>query len=285
MKKSTMLVLVLLCTAALRAENKTDVSLKFSKAEKQESSISSETGNLYRQLAHHGPAIENEWAGFRLYFDNKVSVDVYNKTRPGLELAVGGWYPTVEQQKEGWGADQYKVGNTVGCGGVWLWDGEKAVQLNPVRMRTARVKKEANYSYMEMLSEGIPYKDRSIDVLVRVTVYSGIRNAKVEAFALTDEPVQFLTGLNFHKTTKVTQGKGYISSWGIHPEDVAAFQLEIGAAILYDANDFADVKWTDKEVQLISKPTKYLSHWIATACERESDLNSMQRFNAYLNGF
>ena len=124
-----MLVLVLLCTAALRAENKTDVSLKFSKAEKQESSISSETGNLYRQLAHHGPAIENEWAGFRLYFDNKVSVDVYNKTRPGLELAVGGWYPTVEQQKEGWGADQYKVGNTVGCGGVWLWDGEKVVQI------------------------------------------------------------------------------------------------------------------------------------------------------------
>ena len=140
------------------AQNKTDVSLMWKDSNKQESSISSESGNLYTKVAHHGPAVENEWMGVRIYFDKKCAIDVYNKTRAGLELAEAAWYPTEEQQKEGWGADQYKVGPTVGLGGVRLWDGEKVVWLDPVSMRTASVKKEANFSQIQMLSEGVPYK-------------------------------------------------------------------------------------------------------------------------------
>ena len=52
-------------------------------------------------------------------------------------------------------------------------------------------------SFIEMLSKDVPYKDRKVDILVRVTVYSGIRKAKVEAIALSDENVQFVTGLNY----------------------------------------------------------------------------------------
>jgi hypothetical protein len=44
--------------------------------------------------------------GIQIYFDKKCALDVYNKTRPGLELAEAAWYPTEEQQKDGWGADQ-----------------------------------------------------------------------------------------------------------------------------------------------------------------------------------
>lgn len=264
------------------AQNLTDISLRWKGSDKQECSIESETGDLYRQLDHHGPAIENEWMGLRLYFDHKVSVDVYNKTRRVLELAAAGWYPTIDQQKEGWGADQYKVGSTVGLGGVRLWDGEKEVFLNPVSKRTARVKKEANISYMEMLSEGIPYKGDTIDVLVRVTVFSGIREAKVEAFAFSRLPVQFFTGVNYHNGTATKQGDNYISTWGIHPEDVAAFQLNIGAAIIYNPNDFASITKGKHQFEMISKPTKYLSTWITSACEKESELNTMEAFIKYL---
>ena len=140
---------------------------------------------MYNKLSHHGPAIENEFLGLRIYFSSKCAIDVYNKTRTALELEEAAWYPTQKQQQEGWGADLYKAGNTVGCGGVRLWDGEKVVFLDPVRLRTARVRKEANISYMEMLSEGVPYKGDSVDILMRVTVFSGIRSAKVETFALS----------------------------------------------------------------------------------------------------
>ena len=264
------------------AENKTDVSLGWKGKPRTETVISSKTGDLYDKVEHHGPAIENEWIGLRLYFNYKCAIDVYNKTKPQLELEKTAWYPTPEQQKDGWGADQYKAGETVGLGGVRLWDGEKVVFLNPVSKRTARVRKEANQSYMEMLSEGVPYKDGTVDILVRVTVFSGMREAKVEAFALCDKPVQFLTGINYHPDTQTKQGDHYIMTWGIHPEDVAAFQLNIGAGIVYNPDDYVSIKKEEKEFQMISKPTKYLETWITSACEKEKDLNNMEKFTEYM---
>jgi hypothetical protein len=138
---------------------------------------------------------------------------------------------------------------------------------------------------MEILSEGIPYRGDTIDVLVRVTVFSGFREAKVEAFALCDKPVQFLTGINYHPGTKTKEGKNYICTWGLHPEDVAAFHLNIGAGIIYQPNDFEKTIKTDKEYQMISKPTKYLATWITSACEKEQTLNTMDKFVEYLEDY
>jgi hypothetical protein len=282
MKNLITLALIALMGLPVLAQNKTDKSLYWKDKHEQVDCISSETGDLYQKVGHHGPAVENEWMGLRLYFDHKVAIDVYNKTKPQLELAEAKWYPTTEQQEEGWGADQYKVGQTVGLGGVRLWDGEQVVFLDPVTMRTACVKKEANTSYMEMLSENVPYKGDSIDVLVRVTVYSGMREAKVEAFAFSSEPVQFVTGVNYHSGTETKEGEGFIATWGLHPEDVAAFQLNIGAAIMYDPADFVKKEKLEKEYQLISKPTNYISTWVTSACEKEEGFDNMTDFIEYV---
>lgn len=280
--KRLLAAMMLMGAMSVSAQNMTDISLQWKDSTKQSASIESTTGNLYKMLNHHGPAIENEWIGLRLYFDHKVSIDTYNKAKPQLELAEAGWYPTPEQQKEGWGADQYKVGATVGMGGVRLWDGEKEVLLNPVTKRTARVRKEANLSYMEMLSEGVPYKGDTIDVLVRVTVFSGMRDAKVEAFAFSSKPVQFFTGLNYHLQTETKQGDNYVCAWGIHPEDVAAFQVKIGSAVMYNPDDFEKITKGEKAYEMVSKPTKYLETWITSSCEREKELNTMDEFVKYL---
>jgi hypothetical protein len=276
------LAAMLLPASYVRAENKTDVSLKWKDGTEQVSEISSKSGDLYDKVAHHGPAVENEWMGIRIYFDKKCALDAYNKTRPGLELADASWYPTPQQQKEGWGADQYKVGPTMGLGGVRLWDGEKVVPLDPVTMRTARVKKEADYSQIEMLSEGVPYKGRKVDVLVRVTAYSGRREMKVEAFALCDEPVQFATGINYWPTTQTFEGEDYFGTWGVHPEDVAAFPLNIGGAMFYNPDDFATKTKTNDEILLVSKPTKTLSTWITSAGEKEKGFQTLHDFEQYV---
>lgn len=157
--------------------------------------------------------------------------------------------------------------------------------MNPVTKRTARVRKEANHSYMEMLSEGIPYKGDTIDVLVRVTVVSGLREAKVEAFALSSKPVQFLTGINYHEGTEIRQGDDFIGTWGVHPEDVAAFQFAIGAGILYNPEDFDSIDKAKTQFVMISKPTKYLETWITSACEKEAELNDVNEFSQYLDDF
>ena len=264
-------------------QNNTDASL-YMKADKISylTDIGSESGDLYSTIGHHGPAVENEWMALRIYFSDKVAIDVYNKAKAGLELKEAHWYPTPAQQKEGWGADYYKVGATVGLGGVKLWDGEKLVSLNPVTNRLARVGKTESTSWMEMISKGVPYKGKKVDIKVRVTVFSGKREAKVEAFSLNGEKVQFATGVNYFKGFETKKGENYIAVWGTHPEDVAAEVVGIGAAIKYNPKDY--VKNTDDGTQylLISKPGKYLATEIVSASAKENEINTLDKLEAYM---
>lgn len=280
--KLSLITSLLFCCVCF-GQNNTDTSL-YMKSDKITylTDIGSETGDLYKTIGHHGPAIENEWMALRIYFSDKVAIDVYSKAKPGLELRKANWYPTPEQQKEGWGADYYKVANTVGLGGVKLWDGEKVVPLNPVTNRLARVGKTDTTSWMEMISRGVPYKGKKVDILVRVTVFSGKREAKVEAVSLTGEKVQFATGVNYFKDFETKKGTNYIAVWGKHPEDVAAEVVEIGAAIMYNPKDYE--KNTDDGTQylLISKPTKNLETKIISSSARETELNTLDKLEAYI---
>ena len=280
--KLSFMIALLFCFTCF-GQNNTDTSL-YMKSEKITylTDIGSESGDLYKTIGHHGPAIENEWMALRIYFSDKVAIDVYSKAKPGLELKKAQWYPTPEQQKEGWGADYYKVASTVGLGGVKLWDGEKVVPLNPVSNRLARVGKTDTTSWMEMISKGIPYKGKKVDILVRVTVTSGKREAKVEAVSLSGDKVQFVTGVNYFKDFQTKKGTNYIAVWGKHPEDVAAEIVEIGAAIIYNPKDY--VKNTDDGTQylLISKPTKSLETKIISSSAREQELNTLDKLEAYI---
>ena len=283
MKINVIISVLLLCFTAIAAQNRTDASLFYRSDSVYVNEISDPSGDLYRKVGHHGPAIENEWMALRLYFNNKAcAIDVYNKQKKGLELKCAKWYPTAKEQKKGLGADYYKAGSTVGLGGVRLWDGEKVVTLAPVSMRTTRVKKCGSVSEMEMLSEDVPYKGKKVDILVRVTAYTGIREMRVEAFALTDDDVQFVTGINYHKGQKVERADNYVISWGYHPEDVAAEKIQVGAAIILDADNYADKKDDGKQQIFITKPTKYTSHWVTSTIEKDKKLGSLENFKTYV---
>ncbi|MFH0758392.1 MAG: DUF4861 family protein [Bacteroidota bacterium] len=275
--------LLALASGLAFSQNKTDVSLFMKDAPVHFiSEVYSESGDMYQTLGHHGPAIENEYIGLRIYFSPKAAIDVYSKAKPGLELKDAAWYPTPEQQKNGWGADYYKVGETVGLGGIRLWDGEKVLPLDPVSGRYARVQKEGTVSFMEMLSKNVPYKDGEVDILVRVTVYSGVRNAKVEAFALCDDDVQFVTGINYHPGQKLVVDDQYIITWGLHPEDVAAEQVNLGAAIMFHPEDFVQKKDDGTQKLLITGPTKQIESWISSANAREPEMNTLEEFVKFI---
>lgn len=266
------------------AQNKTDVSL-FMKKDMTNylTEVESKSGNLFTKIGHHGPAVENQWFALRIYFNKTGAIDVYSKAKPGLELKEKKWYPSKKDQINGWGADYYKVGKTVGLGGINLWDGEKVIKLHPVTKRTARVANNNENSVMEMLSEGIPYKDKTVDILVRVTVFSDKREAKVEAFSQTKEPVQFVTGINYHKGVEVIRNENYVAAWGIHPEDVAAEKVEVGAAIIFNKNDIEKQLDVNNQNLLISKPTLSLTTWITSANAREKEINSFEKFIEHIN--
>ncbi len=265
------------------AQNNTDISLFLkSDSSKYLPEVISETGDMYNLVGHHGPAVENEWVAYRIFFNHSTSIDVYSKTKPGLELKKFRWYPTVEQQESGWGVDMYKVGNTVGLGGVQLWDGEKLVPPDPVTSRIASVGKEGSSSWMEMVSEGIPYKGSTVDIKVKVTVFSGKREALVEAEELNGKKVQFATGINYHKGNKVVNKKNYITVWGIHPEDVAAVPVDMGAAIIFNPEDFSKKLDDGNQILLITHPANKVSTYITSSNMNEQELNTDKKFNKYV---
>lgn len=276
-------IILFLFSYTCYGQNKTETSL-FVKSDSLNylTDIGSESGDLFEFLGHHGPAIENEWMGLRLYFSEIAAIDVYSKSNLGLELRQGRWYPTPAQQKNGWGSDYYKVGSTVGLGGVRLWDGDKVVSLDPVTNRFARVAKTDSTSYLEMISKGIPYKGKKVDILVRVTVFSGKREAKVEAMTLGTEPVQFVTGINYHKGFETKKGKNYIATWGKHPEDVAVEIIEIGAAIMFNPDDYSKSMDDGTQYLLISKPSKRLETKIISASSKEKNINSIDKLVSYI---
>ncbi len=276
--------LIVVLTLTSVAQNLTDTSLFLRKDSVYTNEIQEASGDLYRSIGHHGPAIENEWLALRLYFNNKAAaIDVYNKQNPGLELKSAKWYPSAEEQKNGLGADYYKAGSTLGLGGVRLWDGENVVVLAPVSNRIVRVKKEGCISQMEMLSKDVPYKGKKVDILVRVTAYSGIREMRVEAFALTDEDVQFVTGVNYHKGQKIDKTKSYVISWGYHPEDVAAEKIKVGAAVVINPDNYEDTLDDGKQQLFITKPTKYTSHWVTSTIEKDKELGTFKAFQKYVS--
>nr|WP_321410298.1 DUF4861 family protein [uncultured Carboxylicivirga sp.] len=277
------LFICIFCTFSF-GQNKTDASLFMRSDSLQTNIIQDESGDIYKTIGHHGPAVENEWMAARLYFNNRAtSIDIYNKQKKGLELKKALWYPTEKEQKKGLGADYYKVGATVGLGGVRLWDGEKEVMLAPVSNRIVKVKKEVNFSQMEMISKDVPYKGKKIDVLVRVTAYSGLREMKVEAFAFSEDDVQFVTGINYFEGQTVEKKENYIITWGLHPEDVAVESVKVGASIMINPEDFEKTVDDGKQHLFVSKPCKYISAWVTSTIEKDKKMGTLNTFRDYVS--
>ena len=278
-------LLLLIVPVLAFSENKTDVSLFMDKApDTQLTECASKSGDLYKKLGHHGPAIENEYVGYRMYFDKKTAIDLYSKPKPRLELKQTKWYSTPEQQNKGWGADHYFVGKTIGAGGVRLWDGEQIVPLHPVSKRSGRVSKEDDSSYLEILSEGVSYKGDKVDVLIRMTVTSSVREATVEVTALGDDEVQFVTGLNHREDETWFSKENFILSWAPTGGKVAVGKIDVGAAILFNPEDFEDRKDSDTQEVLISKPCKQLNYRITSANSEETAVNTLERFRTLVQG-
>ena len=246
--------------------------------------IVSETANQYKKVGHHGPAVENSHMALRLYFNDSGAIDVYSKSGRGMELQHYLWYPTAQQQDEnGAGCDEYRVGKTVGLGGIALWDGEKEVKLVATKGRTARAGDKKDGSFAEIIAYGVPYINDTVDVSIRIDMSAKKRVAVITAKELSGKKVQFLTGVNYHQGQRVTYADGYISVWGIHPADVSQNPIPIGAGMFYTSKSFAKVEKTEDMVRIISKPTAKITTKVVAASTKEAELNSAKRFEAYMS--
>lgn len=277
-------ILITFFSAGTVSEAQTATSLFWKKDKVQVKEIVSEEAVQYKTVGHHGPAIENSHMALRIYFNDSGAIDVYSKRGRGMELLKYLWYPTTEDQEQlNAGCDEYRVGKTVGLGGIALWDGEKEVKLKATKGRTARVGETKKGAYAEMIAYGIEYMGDTVDISIRIDMRNDKRTATVTATELNGKKVLFLTGVNYHEGESIEYGEDYISVWGIHPADVSASPIPIGAGMSFAKNDFTPVEKTDNMLRIISsKPVSKIRTTVISASTKEAELNTASRFHAYM---
>ncbi|MBR5300790.1 MAG: DUF4861 family protein [Bacteroidales bacterium] len=279
MKKLIFVLSALAMTFSAAAQTAT--SLFWKSDSLQVSEIVSEAADLYDEVGHGGPAIENSHMILRMLFNDSGAIDLYSKSGRGMELRRYLWNPTAEQQEfEGAGADAYDVDGTFGCGGFALWDGEKEVKLIATKGRTARVGDTSKGSFAEMTAYGVEYMGDMVDIMVRIDVNVKKRVASVSAKELSGKKVRFMTGLNYHEGQKVIAENKYALVWGAHP--VAGQAFPVGAALIFSDKEFQTVEKADDMVRVISEPTSEVKTKIAAASTKEAELNSAKRFEEYV---
>lgn len=283
MKKLFLSVSILIFAVLSSYGQNTASSLFWKSDSLQVGEIVSERADLFDELGHNGPALENSHMALRLYYDDSGAVDVYSKSGRGKELERYLWYPdSLQQAEHGAGSDAYVTGETLGLGGIALWDGDEVIRLVATKGRTARTGMNKNGSYMEMVAYGVEYMSGLVDISIRIDVTAKDRNAKVTAHELSGKKVQFVTGVNWHEGQHVSFDESHICVWGIHPSDSTVSSFPVGAGMLYSAKLFPVVEKTDDMVRIISKHTDKISTIIVAASTKEAELNSLRRFEAYL---
>lgn len=205
---------------------------------------------MYNRLHHHGPAFENKYVAYRLYFDKKQTVDLYGKRTPQLEIAQTMWYPTDEHIAAGSGDDVLRVSGSAGVGTLKGWDAKKkkAIHITPFARREARVLADGPVlTVVSMSVEGWEYCGRKVDVSSVYTLWAEDRHCHVRhTFSGDYKGLEFCTGVQRvgHKAAdhrKHITDKA-LASWGTDwpQNDTLKYKKETVGLVVWPKDGEAD---------------------------------------------
>ena len=207
---------MMLTNKKIKSSNKQDLYI---------SSLTVDNGtNPYWMLHHHGPAFENDMVAYRIYFDERQTVDIYGKYRRGLELRDTQFYPDSLQKATGYGDDVLWVGKTFGVGAMRGWNKGAMQMLQDVESRTLSVVSRGPLrTVVKVVDKGWNPRypdtcthDERIDMTTYYTLYAGRRDCQVDIlFSRDASRLQLSTGLvNVMQSSEYSDGRGLRGCWG-----------------------------------------------------------------------
>ena len=255
--------------------------------------VSSTKNDMYNKLHHHGVAFESALIAYRIYFDNKSTIDLYGKKKQQLELAATEWYPTDEQAAAGYGDDVLRVFDLVGVGTVKGWNGTKATHIDKFDKRTQRIVSTGKLrNVVESEVEGWQYEGKKINLIVRYILYARHRDAVCEVRASEDID-NLATGVETIKGgPTVSDQKGLVGSWGTDfpVTDTIKYEKQTVGLGVYVPHPYAKKQVVEGLNNLILMPYKkgktlrfYFT--AATRKEEKNPFTSSEQFFAYLRNW
>lgn len=189
--------------------------------------------DMYNSIYGHGAVIENPWVAYRVYMDNRQSLDLYVKSTPRVELDVTGFYTTPEQMQQGYGCDVLWAGKSIAAGSFRGYRNGTPLTIDTVASRTQTV---ISSSEIEVSDKDWIFNGHPIQMTQRYSVKPSTRDLFVEIELKGYKPGDvFATGIQKLES----DNKGFIlptgvaGSWGCnvpdknHPELVEQVGLGI----------------------------------------------------------
>lgn len=174
--------------------------------------------DMYNSLYGHGAVFESELAAFRIYMDNRQSIDIYGKTHPRLEMDHTGFYTTKEQLAQGYGCDILWAGQSVGAGSFRGYQNEKPCYIDTVAWRRQTVLASGPVRAIVEVADGQwTYNGHPLQMRQRYTLYAGHRDVEVSVDISGSLPGDtFCTGIQKLESepSGFMQEDGLCGSWG-----------------------------------------------------------------------
>lgn len=242
------LLILAIGAGALACSAQTDTFIKLNDAAGKHPRVESVTfpGNadvldMYNSIYAHGGVIENPYLAFRIYMDNRQSIDLYVKHTPRLELDETGFYTVPGQIDAGYGCDVLWAGQSVSAGAFRGWDGVSPLTIDSVTTRTQTV---VSPSCLEVVDEGWIVNGHRIDMVQTYSVSGDRREMDVEIQLSGHKPGElFCTGVQ--KLESDNKGfadeRGIAASWGCNVPDKGRPDLAetVGLAVIVDPQNVA----------------------------------------------
>ncbi|MCH5241007.1 MAG: DUF4861 family protein [Muribaculaceae bacterium] len=215
------------------------------------------TREMYNSIYGHGAVIENPWVAYRIYMDNRQSLDLYVKQTPQLELDITGFYTTPEQLEEGYGCDVLWAGQSVGAGSFRGFT-DQPVTIDTVATRTQTV---LSNSSVEVVDKDWIFNGHPIQMSQTYSVLPDSRDLFVEILldGYTSDDV-FATGIQKLETDNVgfIEKNGIAASWGSNVPNKKQPDLveEVGLAIQINPENIIEAKEDEINYLYLLKPDK-----------------------------
>ncbi len=245
------------------------------------------SSNPYQYVFPHGPLLESEYVGFRIYCDHRQSVDYYGHRQKQVELPETAFYPSKEQKSNGYGDDVLYTGSTYGCGTMHGWDGATSVMFQNVRSRTYTLLASGPLrTIIQTVNKAWRVTESSlpVDVTTRYILCARHRDVKVEVrFSRPVPDLQLSTGVtDIVGSEAITDKSGLRGCWGTacagnNPKvyDTHTVGLAVCVPREYYRGDahFTDGKGqlpNQAYVALLSTSTDRLHYWFTATCDLET---------------
>lgn len=295
MKFRTLIFSITSCIAALSLSAQTDAYIKLFDHHDQHPRIVSITYpgdanllDMYNSIYGHGAVIENPWVAYRVYMDNRQSLDLYVKQTPQIELDVTGFYTTPEQLAQGYGCDVLWAGKSIAAGSFRGWQNNGPITIDSVASRTQTVLSPAS---VQVVDKNWIYNGHPIQMTQTYSVKLDSRDLfvtiKLEGYYPDDI---FATGIQKLESDNigVISEKGYAASWGsnIPDKNHPTWIEQVGLGIVVNPENIVKVVEDDLNYLFLVKPDKngIISYRVISCGDREIDgFKSADKWIEYIN--